>query len=193
MLTRSAAARRLARATGVPLAITDFRSALRRGRCARRRCDSRLAVVRVTIDLRDPTRQDYAGTLECVQCQHVWTRATVPELRGRNQAVALTIITPPDEAMRTYRTTRGAMRVVGTDARILTNASYRDLSLELAAWRIRSDAARARIGRTQDRALVALAADRIARDVEPTPDMSAAMSRIRALQAAIAAAQEDPA
>jgi hypothetical protein len=197
MLTRSACARRLARAHGLPLASTDFRASLRRGVCARKRCDSRLAVVRVTVDLRDPLRQDYSAVLECAQCGHVWTSTRVPELRrgpSQGQHVALTIHTPPPhgEAMRAYTPRAGARaRIVGTDARTITNATFRDLARELGDWRERADRARSRVGRAQDRALVTLATDRIARDVEPTPDMRAAMARIRDLQAAIAAAQPE--
>lgn len=139
-LSRSAHARALARRTSAPLRLTDYRLGLRRGRCARSRCRSRYAIVRVTVDTRDPERTDRAGTLECSLCGHTWTRVTVPPLKltsGQAPRILLTLILPPDpgDGRRTYTTTRGAQRVTGSDARIVANASYGALALALADWR----------------------------------------------------------
>lgn len=186
--SRSAVARGLARRVGVALEQTDFRAGLRRGRCAQRRCPSRFAIVRVTIDLRDPTRQDHSATLECALCGRTWTRAPVPDLRlsgGRQPRVLLTIHAPPPrgESRRTYRTTRGALRVVGTDSRTIVNASYRDLEIALEDWQRRGGTRRERLLDAWDRVAESRERERIAQ--EAIPDVRESMQRLADLEALI--------
>lgn len=128
--TRAQAARLAAAATAIPDYDLDLR--LTRGRCLRRRCGSRWAVTRVTIDFR-PDTIERTATLECAECGRVWRRVAVPAstpdrpaLRtARGQTCRVTAILPA--SAHRWRS-RGRWHRSGDDALILTDASAGDLS-----------------------------------------------------------------
>jgi len=138
---RDATAALLAARVGRHRSTADYRHGLRRGRCHRRGCASTFAIVRVTVDTRDPERTDRSATLECALCGRVWGGTTVPDLRltgGALPRVLVTLILPPAHAPTFGLSPRGLTIRHGTDARIVRNATYTALAAALADWRERS-------------------------------------------------------
>lgn len=137
-LCRRSARRTAARTAGLPLWAADLRTV--RGRCLRRKCGNRWAVVRVSLDFRDPERVDRVATLECAACGRTWRRVTAPPLRtpdGTAQAVRLTLILP-SAARRWY--SRGRWHREGDDGLVLRDADLADLDEAATAHRARQDA-----------------------------------------------------
>lgn len=100
--------------------------------------------MRVTIDTRDPERTDRSALMECALCGHVWGATTLPDLRLRNGAmprVLLTLILPPARGTgaRIWYNRRGRAIRVGTDALVVTDASYTQLADALSDHRERCD------------------------------------------------------
>lgn len=108
-----------------------------RGRCLKGRCRSRWAVVRVSIDFRDPERIDRIATTECAACGHTWRRVREPRITSAAgyQSVRLTLILPASYE-RWYA--RGRWHREGDDAVILREASIGDLDEAARAHRARA-------------------------------------------------------
>lgn len=147
-MTRNQCASRLRRLAGLAGWEANFGQELRRGRCAKRGCKSRYAVVRITYDLRDRREVLTSATLECAECGRTWRRTRVPDLREwKNvQRHALTLILPPEKRVKIW-VTRGHIKREGDDALIVENANYGLLMDAMAEWRKRNgtyEAAKAR-------------------------------------------------
>jgi hypothetical protein len=135
-----------------------------RGRCLggtkRKPCPSRWAVIRVSLDFRDPERVDRLAVLECAQCGRVWRRVKPVAIRSREgyQAVRINVILPA-VANRWY--SRGRWKVEGTDALVLVDADLGDVEEAAVAHDARSTArqatrARAKVRREEsDRVAIA--------------------------------------
>jgi hypothetical protein len=122
--TRRSAHHRATVAAGLPEYASDMRPV--RGRCLKRGCRSRWAVVRVSIDFRDPARTDRIATHECAVCARIWRRVTVPPITSAEgyQAVRLTLILPAT-ANRWFA--RGRWHREGSDGIVLRDATIGDL------------------------------------------------------------------
>ena len=132
---RRAAFRAACRLSGLPLYAADL--ALSRGRCLARRCGSRWAVTRVSLDFRAES-VDRIATLECAICGRTWRRVRVPALRSKAgyQSVRLTLIVPAK--VRRWRS-RGTWHREGDDAAIIRNADLGDLDEIASAHAKRAD------------------------------------------------------
>ncbi|HEY6057204.1 MAG TPA: hypothetical protein VIV06_04190 [Candidatus Limnocylindrales bacterium] len=140
-MTRRAAIRRAAHGGRIPLYAQAFRPI--RGRCRgallpsgrRRRCDSRYAIVRVSVDLTDARRIDKLATVECASCGHTWRRCRVPALTAPNgdQLVRLSLVVPA-EVRRWYA--RGRWHAEG-ETGVIREATVADYIAALADWRTR--------------------------------------------------------
>lgn len=121
-------------------AVPAYQLSLRpvRGRCRKRRCTSRWAVPRSTIDTRDPRAIERVTVLECAGCGRAWRRVRdVPVQRRGMQSALVTLILPPAVKARRY-TTHGSTKVVGDDARVIRNAGIGDTDDAAHEWRRRS-------------------------------------------------------
>lgn len=164
---------------GIPEYASDIRPV--RGRCLKRRCRSRWAVVRVSVDFRG-VEVDQFATLECAICGHTWRACKVPPLASREgyQAVRLTLILPGNvnrwfSRKRWHRT--------GDDAVILREADMGDLDEAAREHRARADRRMAAKARA--------AAKRAAEDTaahERTMDL---LARLHALDAERAAQEAE--
>lgn len=169
------------KAAAIPAYLAEFR--LTKGRCLARKCSSRWAVTRVSIDLRDRSRVDRVATLECAACGHVWRRVTPPRLT-EYQSTRLTLILPGDEH-RWYA--RGRWHREGEDAVTLPDASQAELMGAMGDWRKRNEhllAAKARLAdkkRASETALLAHTTDLLTRlaqlDDDRRADEAAATER----------------
>lgn len=139
-LTRRQANNRLCVLAHVPRYAAAFDHGMRRGRCARKGCESRLAIPRVTFDFRHPEAIEQAAELVCVTCDRVWGSIKVPDIRSHknHQRVRITLILPPTDKARTW-VRHGAVHRVGDDAAIIADANYTLLMEAQAEWRVRSD------------------------------------------------------
>lgn len=155
-LTRRAACHVTAEAAGLPAYLSDLRPV--RGKCRRPRCQSRWAVVRITLDFRDPERIERFAATECVKCGHVWRRVAEPRITSPAgyQAVRLTLILPATFD-RWY--SRGRWHREGDDAVILGEAHIADLDEATRAHRKRADSAATRKAAARARAEAAAIAD----------------------------------
>jgi hypothetical protein len=172
-ICRRAAHHRATVAAGIPEYASDIRPV--RGRCRHGRCKSRWAVLRVSLDFRDPVRVDRLATTECALCGRVWRRVKVPRLTSPDgyQEVRLTLILPGTYA-RWY--SRGRWHREGDDAVVLRDASIADLDEAARAHRAKSDALASR----KAAALVKAQADAAATH-ERTMDL---LARLAAMDAA---------
>lgn len=127
--------RTAARSAGLPLYMADL--ATTRGRCRKRRCPSRWAITRVSIDFR-AERVDRIATTECTLCGRTWRRVSVPALRSAAgyQAVKLTILLP--SSVHRWRS-RGRWHRQGEDALIVRDADLGDLDEAATTHGIRAD------------------------------------------------------
>lgn len=143
-MTRRSAHRRASRAAKLPLYASDLRPV--RGRCLKRGCDSRWAVVRVSIDLREE-RIDPLATLECAACGRRWRRVKVPPLvsAAGYQAVRLELILPA-HARRWFA--RGRWHREGEDGIVVRDATLADLDTAARDHRARWG----RVAATRERA-----------------------------------------
>lgn len=151
-------------------ATMDLRHGLRRGRCRKRGCDSRYAVVRVTIDTRDPERVDRSAALECALCGHTWRSCAMPDLRLRNGGlprVLLTLILPPrrGESRRVWYNRAGNPVWSGADAQTVREATYTQLSEAIADHDRRAERSAAKREATRVRNAELLAAEEAERRV----------------------------
>lgn len=123
-IDRRAAHHRATVAADLPEYASDIRPV--RGRCRKGRCRSRWAVVRVSIDFRDPARIDRYATTECAACGDTWRRVKVPAITSAAgyQAVRLTLILPATFD-RWY--SRKRWHREGDDAAVLREATISDL------------------------------------------------------------------
>lgn len=123
-INRRCAHHRATVAAGIPEYSSDIRPV--RGRCRKGRCKSRYAVIRVSIDFRDPTRLDRYATTECAACGATWRRVKVPAITSPEgyQAVRLTLILPAT-VKRWFN--RGYWHREGEDALILREADISDV------------------------------------------------------------------
>lgn len=169
------------RKAAIPAYLADFR--LTKGRCLRKRCASRYAVTRLTIDLRSRERIDRTATLECATCGHTWRRTRVPRI-GEYQSTLLTLILPGDER-RWYA--RGRWHREGDDAVVIRDATQLELMGAEGDWKVRNGQyldARARVAirkaeaeRVQHEATMDLLARLAARDAERAAEEAAAIDR----------------
>lgn len=139
-LTRNQAANRFMGLARVRRDQCRFSAGMKRGRCARKGCNSRLAIVRITFDFRDPTEIRVAGELVCVTCDRVWATVRPPDIRRHRdgQRVRLTLILPPEQEARTWAR-HGTVHRTGEDAAIIADANYADLLSAQEAWRGRNE------------------------------------------------------
>lgn len=120
---RRAAYKVACRVSGLPAYAADLDMV--RGRCLARRCGSRWAVTRVSLDFRAEVIDRYA-TLECALCGRTWRRCRVPGLRSKAgyQAVRLSLIVPAK--VKRWKS-RGTWHREGDDALVIRNADLGDL------------------------------------------------------------------
>jgi len=151
-LSRRAACHRAAEGAGIPDYASDMRPV--RGRCRKGRCRSRWAVVRVSIDFRDPAAIDRMAVTECAACGHVWRRVKVPRLTSPAgyQEVRLTLILP---ASYERWFSRGRWHREGDDGAILRDADIGDLDEAARSHRKRQDALATRKAAARDKAAAA--------------------------------------
>lgn len=154
---------------GIPLYAADLITV--RGKCLGRRCTSRWAVVRVSLDFTGD-RVDRMATLECAACGRTWRRIAVPRLRSDAgyQATRLTVILPSN-GLKRWRS-RGRWMREGDDSSVLVNADLGDVDEAATAHS-------ERLGRKLD-----AIARRKAREAAET---AALMARYREIEAAAAA------
>ena len=134
--SRDATAAALCARLGIDRRTMDLRHGLRRGRCRKRGCVSEYAVVRVTIDTRDPDMVDRSAVLECALCGRTWRAVRVPNLRlhdGGLPRALLTLILPPrrGEGRRVWYNRAGNPVWSGIDAQTVREATYVQLSLAI--------------------------------------------------------------
>lgn len=123
------------RRTGQPAYALNLR--MTRGRCLAKRCGSRWAVVRVSLDFRMFPVDRYA-TLECAVCGRTWRRCAVPAITvGGYQAVRLTLIVPA-AGLRRWKS-RGVWHREGTDSHVIADADIGDLDEAARAHRARAE------------------------------------------------------
>ena len=173
-------ARRMAgQRSGLPAYQLDL--ATTRGRCLARRCASRWAVTRITVDLRGREVDRFAH-VECAACGRVWRRTRIVPITAPNggQAVLVTAILPAS-ARRWYA--HGAWHREGDDALILVNASIGDLDDAARARRTRMDSVYRRLQRAKDL--------RAARESEALAKSRALMAHLHAMDAERAAQEAD--
>lgn len=161
---------------GIPEYASDMRPV--RGKCRRSRCRSRWAIVRVSLDFRDPERIDRYATTECAACGDVWRRVKVPPITSAAgyQAVRLTLILP--SAVKRWHS-RGHWHREGDDAAILREADIGDL--DEAARNHASREATVAARKARDKARRA-ESDRLAH--EATTDLLARLAAIDAARIA---------
>ena len=137
-LCRRDAVRAAARDAGIPGWSSDIKPV--RGRCLRRRCKSRWAVPRVSLDFRDPDRVDRLATLECVSCGRTWRRipdSTRVRTPGTGYLAARVTLILASTAHR-WRS-RGRWHREGDDGLVLVNATVAELEDAVDAHRERMD------------------------------------------------------
>jgi len=169
-------ARRMAgQRSGIPAYQLDL--ATTRGRCLARRCASRWAVTRVTVDLRGREVDRFAH-VECAACGRVWRRTRLVPITAPNgaQAVLVTAILPAS-ARRWYA--HGAWHREGDDALVLVNASIGDLDDAARARRVRMDSVYRRLQRAKDL--------RASREADALTTSRALMARLHEMDALRAA------
>jgi len=151
-LTRRQAAQRLMRLARIRRDQSAFDHGLRRGRCARKGCDSRLAIVRLTFDFRDAREINESAELVCATCDRVWATVKAPDIRRhRNgQRVRLTLILPPEKAAHTW-IRHGATHRSGEDALTVAEANHAALLEAQHDWRVRNEKLLDRQQRVKDR------------------------------------------
>lgn len=169
-MTRRSAHRRASRAAKLPLYASDLRPV--RGRCLKRGCDSRWAVVRVTLDY-TAERVEAIAALECAACGRRWRRVKVPPIASPAgyQTVRLDLILP---AVSRRWFARGRWHREGDDSIVARDATIADLDTAAREHR-------ARYGRVA--ASRARAAERKAAtaDVPDSPAHRAHVARLAAL------------
>jgi len=171
--SRRGACHRATVAAGLPGYASDMRPV--RGKCMRPRCGSRYAVVRVSIDFRDPERVDRLARTECIRCGHVWRRVRVPAITSAAgyQSVRLTLLLPA--TIHRWRA-RGAWHREGEDAVTIADADIGDLDEAARDHRARQE-------RLIDRK-VAARTKREAADVATHIATMATLARLAAMDAA---------
>lgn len=135
-LCRRDAVRAAARDAGIPMYASDIRP--RRGKCMKRRCKSRWAVPRVSLDFRDPDRIDRLATLECASCGRTWRRipdGTTVRTPGTGYLAARVTLILPSTAHR-WRS-RGRWHREGSDGLVLVNADVGELEDAVDTHRVR--------------------------------------------------------
>lgn len=124
-MTRNQAALRLRKLAGLRRDQSAFEHGLVRGRCAARKCQNRYAIVRVTVDFRNPREKLWAAELVCVSCDRVWAATKVPDLAAYKnvQRHRLLLVLPPEKTVHIW-ISRGRVQRQGDDALIVDNATY---------------------------------------------------------------------
>lgn len=158
-MTRKQAALRLRKLAGLRRDQSAFEHALQRGRCAARKCQNRYAIVRVTVDFRNPREKLWAAELVCAECDRVWGATSVPDLATYKnvQRHRLLLILPPEKAARTW-VSRGRIQREGDDALIIDNATYGAFMEANAEWTRRNDLVREAAWRREQKRKEAAAA-----------------------------------
>lgn len=138
--TRRQLAARLRDLAGLRRDQEAFAHGLVRGRCAGKRCASRLAIPQVTYDFRSEREVEVAAELVCAACDRVWSRTAVPTLSRHKdvQRHRLLLILPPKDAVRTW-VSRGHVHREGDDAQIVRDATYWALLEAWQTWHKRND------------------------------------------------------
>lgn len=146
-LRRPGALRAACTRSGVPRYAADWR--LYRGRCLRRRCGSRYAVARVSLDFTGH-EVDRLATLECVKCGRTWRRIAPPRIASAAgyQSVRLTLILPRDV---TRWFSRGRWHRDGDEATVLAEADLSDVDEAARDHRSRQSRRLAAIDRARER------------------------------------------